>query len=256
VPRFVFSLLIAFVFLLPTVQPRAQSAMDPEAERVVRAMSAYLGGLQTFTADYDVDTDHVMLDGEKLQFSAWGRISMARPDRVHVERHGGLADIELTYDGKTVTIFGRRENVYAQMDAAGSVGDAVDALRAATGFDLPGGDLLYPDVADILLADMDSGAYWGTTVVEGVNCHYLAFRGRDVDLQLWVRAGERPLPMKLVLTSKWFAGAPQYAVRMRNWQENPAIDPGRFAFKPAAGARRLDGIGPELVGDLMQGMVR
>ncbi len=231
---------------LPT-GARAQLAVDPEADRIVRSMAAYLGGLRSFTAEFDIDVDHVTHEGEKLQFSAWGKVSLVRPDRVHVERHGGFADLDMYYDGKDITIHGRRENVYAQMAASGSVGDAVDALRAETGFDLPGGDLLFPDVYDVLLADIRSGAYWGTTAVEGINCHYVAFRGDRTDVQLWIRAGDKPLLMKLVLTSKWFSGAPQYALRLRNWQENATIDAARFVFSPPPNARKLDAIPGDLL---------
>lgn len=227
----------------------AQANVDPDADVVVRSMSNYLGSLNTFTVEFDADVDHVTHDAEKLQFSAWGRVSLARPDRVYVERQGGLADVDIYYDGRTITVHGRRANVFAQLAASGTVGDAVDLLRAETGFQLPGGDLLFPDVYDVLMVDLRSGAYWGTTMVEGVECHYVAFRAADVDLQLWIRTGPEPLPMKLVLTSKWFSGAPQYSLRLRNWRPNAPIDPSRFAFSPPPNATKLDAITSEIVGD-------
>ncbi len=58
-----------------------------------------------------------------------------------------------------------------------------------------------------------SSGYYGTAYVGGIECHYLSFRSTKVDLQLWVKVGDEPLPMKYVITSKWITGAPQYSVQ-------------------------------------------
>ena len=196
-------LLVAVVVATGRPEPAsAQSKVEPEAEMTMRAMSAYLSGLQSFAADYDVDMEYVTRDAEKLQFSASGKIEVSRPDKVHMVRHGGFADLELYFDGKKITLLGTRANAYGELEAKGTIGDALDALRSEMGLELPGGDLLLPNVYDVLMADTHSGAYWGTTRVGGIECHYLAFRGADVDWQIWISTGDKPLPIKLVITSK------------------------------------------------------
>jgi hypothetical protein len=90
----------------------------------------------------------------------------------------------------------------------------------------------------------------GTAYVHGVECHHLAFRAARVDWQLWVQAGENPLPMKYVITTKWMTGAPQYAVRFRDWDTKPQIPAGRFEFTPAAEAKRLESIPVNEMGEL------
>jgi len=67
-----------------------------------------------------------------------------------------------------------------------------------------------------------------------------AFRNTDTDWQLWVEVGARPIPRKMVITSKTVNSAPQYTVRVESWTTDfePAAD--AFAFTPPAGATRLD----------------
>jgi hypothetical protein len=84
-------------------------------------------------------------------------------------------------------------------------------------------------------------------VVNGVECHHLAFRNADVDWQLWVRTGPKPVPCKYVVTSKAMAAAPQYRILFHNFNvDNDA--PASFAFSAPAGAKsvpiaQLSGIG-------------
>ena len=57
--------------------------------------------------------------------------------------------------------------------------------------------------------------------------------------------------MKYIITSKWITGAPQYSVRFRDWDTKPNIDPGRFMFSPPEGAKRLESIPVDQVGELL-----
>ncbi len=38
--------------------------------------------------------------------------------------------------------------------------------------------------------------------MNGIECHHLAFRAEKVDWQVWVQAGDTPLPMKYLIISK------------------------------------------------------
>ncbi len=228
----------------------SQSRIEPEADRVLKSMSSYLGGLAAFTFDADVDEEYVFRSGEKLQFSAFVSIAVKRPGNVHASRHGGFADLDMTFDGKTFTIHGKRANAYAQIDTPGTIEQMIDSVREQTGFHFAGADLLYSNAAEGLLIDVESGAYWGTTFVNGVECHYLAFRARDVDWQIWIQAGYKPLPMKYVITSKLHLGAPQYSVRLRNWNTSPQLDAKQFSFAPPSGARKLESIPVSALGEM------
>jgi hypothetical protein len=44
-----------------------------------------------------------------------------------------------------------------------------------------------------------------------VLCDHLAFRQLDTDWQLWVEKGSRPLPRKIVITTRYEVGDPQFS---------------------------------------------
>ena len=87
------------------------------------------------------------------------------------------------------------------------------------------------------MTDVTSGSYLGTTWVNGVECDHVAFRAAKVDWQLWVQTGDKPLPMKYVITTKWMTGAPEFSVGCSDWDTQPKIPAGRFEFTPPAGAK-------------------
>jgi len=74
-----------------------------------------------------------------------------------------------------------------------------------------------------------------------------------VDWQIWVKTGDAPLPMKYVITTKWLTGAPQYALKLRDWNTKPQIDASRFEFSAPAGATEIESIKVDELGKLITG---
>jgi hypothetical protein len=101
--------------------------------------------------------------------------------------------------------------------------------------------------------DMTSGVHVGMSYIDGVEVHQLAFRGADVDWQLWVAAGDKPLPLRYVITTKSLAGSPQYTLQLRNWNTAPKVDDAQFTFAAPNGARLLDpaSVSANAIGDLI-----
>jgi hypothetical protein len=226
----------------------AAGSVDPEAERILRSMSSYLGKLAAFSVQGDVDDEVIDLAGQKLQLSSSANLLVERPGRLHAHRQGPFADVEVIFDGKTLTLHGKGRDVYAQIEAPGTIDAAITVLRTETGLDAPAGDLFFADPYPGLMTDVMSGAYMGTAYVNGVECDHLAFRAAKVDWQIWIQTGDRPLPMKYVITSKWMTGAPEYSVRFRDWNTDPKIAAGQFSFVAPPGAKRLESIAVDQLG--------
>ena len=83
----------------------AAETIDPDADKILRSMSDYLGGLPSFSAKADVDNEIIDMAGQKLQLSSSASVLVERPARLHATRHGPLIDAEVIYDGKSTTTF-------------------------------------------------------------------------------------------------------------------------------------------------------
>jgi hypothetical protein len=211
-------------------------AEDGDARGILKAMADYVSRQENLSLKYDADVEVVTPAVEKIQFSASGDVTLSRPNRFRVSRTGGYADVELISDGTSVTVHDRGGNRFAQVPAAGSFDEVVDRLRTEAPVELPGADLLLSNPYEELMAGVLEAKHIGRGVVEGVECEHLAFRNLDTDWQIWIEAGDRPVPRKYVITSKAVGAAPQYTLRLREWKTGVGPGPDAFAFKPPDGS--------------------
>ena len=181
-------------------------------------MSDYLAGQKSLSAKFDSDIEAVTPELQKIQFTSSGEMKMNRPDKLRIRRTGGYADVELVYDGKTVSLYGNNAKSYVQADLAGGVDKMIDTLQGRSGAGMPGADLLLSNSYDELMANVIDSKHIGQGVVDGVECEHLAFRGPDTDWQIWIETGAKPVPRKYVITSKTVTGAPQYTLKIRDWK--------------------------------------
>ncbi len=245
-----FTAVIAAAVYATASSASAQGVMEAEAARLLAAMSNNLKSMSTLSANYDADQQIIDLKGQKIQYSASGTIALDRSKGFRMTRKGPFADAEVIFDGKTISLHGKGLNVYAQLESPGtSIEDATEELRASTGLDAPGADLLASDPFAVLTDGVTSGTVVGSAFVGGVESDHLAFRTDTVDWQIWISKGSNPLPLKYVITTKWVTGAPEYSLRLSNWQSG-GIDSAQFNFTPPAGARKLDDVHADVIGDL------
>jgi hypothetical protein len=215
-----------------------QGARADDPAKILKGMADYLASQKSLSAKFDSDIEVVTPELQKIQFTSSGEMKMNRPDKLRIRRTGGYADVELVFDGKTVSLYGNNANAYVQSDVAGTVDQMIDTLQERSGASVPGADLLLSNSYDQLMANVMEGSHIGQGVVDGVECEHLAFRGPDTDWQIWIETGAKPVPRKYVITSKAIAGAPQYTLKIRDWKTdaNPDVD---FAFKPPADAKKV-----------------
>jgi len=226
-------------------------SQDPSADNILKSMSAYLGGLPAFSVNANVDNEVVDLTGQKLQFSSSVVIAAERPGKLYVSRQGAFVEMEIIFGGKTLTLNGKGLKIYMQIESPGTIDDALEKVRMDIGLDAPGADLLYADPYKGLSSGVVSSTYLGTDYVNGVECHNLAFREAKTDWQLWVQVGDVPLPMKYIITTKWLTGAPQYSVRFREWNTKPQFKANQFEFSAPQGARKIETIEVNDMGEIM-----
>lgn len=211
-----------------------------DAKSILKAMSDYVGRLQTIEYTFDSDIEIITPELEKIQFTNSGEALLRRPDKLRAHRMGGHADVALYFDGKTAMIYGKNIDGYAQFDAPGTVDQLIAGLREGHGISLPGADLLMSNSYDGLIAGVLDAKRIGHGIVDGHLCEHLAFRNFDTDWQIWVETGDRPIPRKMVITSKTMNAAPQYTVRVKSWKTDVIPAPDAFVFRPPATARKLD----------------
>lgn len=235
---------------MPSAEKPAPSAEDADgaetegveedADRILRQMSDYLADLRSFSVTARSSLEVVTKQGERLEFDAASKVQVKRPNLLRSDRLGAYTDMSLFYDGDKLTLLGRRANLYATADAPNKLDDALDFARERLDLEAPGADLLYSDPYSILTEDVVAGRVIGQETLAGVPVQHLAFRGREVDFQIWIEEGPRPVPRKYVITSKKVAGHPEFVVELDDWDLRADLPRSTFEFVPPRGATQIE----------------
>ena len=216
------------------------SADEADAKRLLKAMSDYLAAQKTLSFEYDASLEIITKDEQKLALVSSGAVTLSRPDKIRSTRSGGFADVEMSFDGKTLTVLGKNLNIYAQQDVAGTLDHLVDELRVKHNRPLPAADLLLSNAYDALMLDVTDVKDLGSGVIGGVECDYLAFRAKEVDWQIWIAQGDRPYPCRYTITTKHLASGPQYTIQIRDWKTGDKVAATDFSFKNPTNAKKVD----------------
>lgn len=211
-----------------------------DAKRILKSMSEYMGSQQSISFGFDATLEVITTDKQKLGLASSGTLNLSRPDKIVVSRTGGFTDIELFFDGKTMTLLGKNLNVYTQFKVPGSLDNLIDELKDTYKRPLPAADILLSNSYDELMLNVVDVKDLGSGVVGGVACDHLAFRTTDVDWEIWIAQGDQPYPYRYVITSKLLDGGPQYTVQFRNWQIGEQVVPVEYSFKNSTKAEMVE----------------
>lgn len=224
----------------PVMAQGAINESDARAREILHRMTDFLASQKQFSLDTRSTIEVVLVSGQKIQFDHTARQSIQRPNKLRAERTGDLVDQIFYYDGKSLTLHNPSEKYYATVAAPGTLEDMLDFAREKLDVVAPAGDLLYKNAYDILIQDVSSAFVVGKGMVEGVRCDHLAFRAPHVDWQIWIEEGERPLPHKLVITTRDVVNAPQFTVVTTNWNLKPKFSAEMFSFVPPKGTQKVE----------------
>jgi hypothetical protein len=217
----------------------AAPAVAPQADRLIREMSAYLGSANEFTFHADVTFDHVLPSDQKLQFSAAEEVVLKRPGGLYVEWSGDLGSRQFWYDGKSVTLYDPAMPFYASDTASPELDTMLEQLVPKLNFSPPLADLLYRDPYKTVRGNIQYGFDLGQGDVNGRNCRALAFVEKDIDWQIWIENGPQPTPCKLVITYKNQPSQPQFTTVFSDWDFTPRIDQAVFTPELPTGTEKI-----------------
>ena len=106
----------------PAVDP---ASPNPAMEQVMR-MANFLAQLKQFSVTLESGYDVVQESGQKIEFGERRKLTVARPDRLRVDVERSDGDKSMTvFDGKSVTVFAPKPNMYATAEMPGDIDGAI-----------------------------------------------------------------------------------------------------------------------------------
>jgi hypothetical protein len=213
--------------------------IEPKAGEALKQMCEYLKNLPQFSVQAEITEDVLLTSGQRIQSGRNVEASVRRPDRLRAESVGDKEHRQLIYDGKTITLMDRNKNLYTIIAAPPEIDAALEHGTQAFNLRAPLADLIYTKAYENLTAGVVSGFYVGLSKVQGVSCHHLAFRQKDIDWQIWIEDSPNPLPRKFLITDKAAQGL-QFTAVFTKWNTSPQLEDGLFTFLAPEKAEKID----------------
>jgi hypothetical protein len=218
----------------------AVTETEAQASAILMRMADFLGGQQSFSVSVRSGYDAVQKSGQKVEFGDMRKVTLSRPDRLRMEgeRSDGVKTVTV-FSGKEIVLIDETRNVYATAPQPGGLDDTIVYFVKDLGMQLPLAVLLVSQLPAEVKARVRSVDYVERTSIHGSPSHHLAARTDMVDFQMWVADGDRPLPLRVVITYKQAKGEPQFWAEFSDWNLAPALDDSTFLGKPVDGAQKV-----------------
>ena len=216
------------------------ATQDLRPEGILSRASEFLAELPGFQVSIRCNYDAIQPDGQRIEFGELRNIMIQRPNRMSAEvlRSDGDLDL-LLYDGQALTAYKTADNVYARVEHAGSVDSAIIYLVRDLQIRFPLARLLLTSLPELVEQQAESVSLVEVNQLYEVSVDHLAVRTADVDFQIWVDQGDKPLPRRVVITYKNDPGQPQFRADFFDWDLSPEIAAETFILTPADGAEEI-----------------
>lgn len=212
---------------LPPVDPAAVSALEK--------MSSYLRSLPHYTIEANVSKDKVIEGNGKLQFDHVIKASYLKGKGLSIDASSAQTHRQFFYNHKQFTLYTPRSQFYSTIDAPAKFVPAMNTVEEKYDVTLPLSDIFLWGSEAASTDAIEAAFLVGAGRVNGQDCQHYAFRQADVDWQLCIADGDKPLPLKLVITTTDIAIQPQYVATLK-WDLNADIKADSFTFVPPEGA--------------------
>jgi hypothetical protein len=214
------------------------STPDPIAIDALVRMGEELVALQQFSVRLDATIEHVMDSGQKLEFGGTAVYRVRRPNRLRVDTDTDTGQSAYFYDGATLTLSTPSKGFYGVANAKPTIRDTIEWAEDTYGLEVPLADLFDWGTERAPIDEIEVGFFVGSSRVEGVNCDHYAFRTAEVDWEVWIEAGSRPLPRKFTIIDRTQEDLPRFAATL-TWSTEENFEDAIFTFSPPADALQI-----------------
>ena len=192
------ALVLAAVPLPATEKPAVDPASPSPAMDQILRMANFLAQLKQFSVTLESGYDVVQESGQKIEFGERRQLTVVRPDRLRVDAERSDGNKASTvFDGKAITMFSPKLNLYATAEMPGDIDGAVIHFVRDLRMRMPLAMMFVTSLPRELGQRSLSADIVETTTLFGTPCVHIAGRGETVDFQFWIRTEGDPLPCKL-----------------------------------------------------------
>lgn len=219
----------------------AQSEADSTfATELINRMANFLDTADAFTYTSISTTAAAAADEPPSTSFSTVRVAVRRPDRLWVDLQSEEVHNRFLYDGAQFRIQHLLENVYATLDAPGSIRQLLDSVENEFGIFIPLGAIWGGDSQDRVMEGVEEISYLGTQDANGVPCHHIHARQSDLDWEVWIEDGVQLVPRKVSIHFMTGDVSTTFSAELSEWDFAPHLPDSVFSQLPPPNAQPIE----------------
>jgi thiol-disulfide isomerase/thioredoxin len=248
-------------------QPAASDAegekqIDPAAKKVIDAFANYVHDLKAFSVEAvsNIKTEAL---GQKVDMTMTQQIRVERPNKLYLSMESSqpLSGAKVVSDGKEMLVYLAPFKKYTIDKAPQELSDLLQnpllmGLTSGGNAGVITAAIFSDNPAEKMLENIEALEYVGTETLGDAKVHHLKAKSTQFDWELYVDAGDKPLPRKFVpdlsklleQMAKANPRAAQQQMKIENvitfekWDTAPKFDDQSFALATPEGADKVNSI--------------
>ena len=204
-------------------------AADKSARDILNNAYQYMGSMDkySFTANI-VDSE-----GENTKaHNHTAIVKIDRPNKFRVDTTGTVKNRTNYLNDGSFTMIDHNYNYYGQIKTPKTIDGSLDMLFEKFGIRAPLAQLMYSDMSKRV--KFKTGKYFGTKIVAGVECDYVAFKNGTRQIHAWIATGDKPLVKAYSIID-----TESRINTTVNWNTNANISDSDFVFEAPKGASKI-----------------
>lgn len=175
-------------------------------------------------------------DGTVKKYRFDTSVIVNKPGKLQVNVKGPSKDRSNYLNNGVYTMMDHQFNYYGQIKASETIDGTLDYIFEEYGIRSPLAQLLYSEMHK--RAKFNKSKNFGTVMVDGAECNYVAFSDGVRDVHIWIETGDRPLIKAYSIIDR--VSEDDYRINTSLvWDLDAKITDSDFIFKAPKGAEKI-----------------
>lgn len=216
-------------------------ASEQSAKSILNKAYQYVGNMDKY-AFHAVVLDDDVEDGKilKQRYRHDVSVKVDRPGKLRVDTKGNIRNRSNYLNNGIFTMMDHEYKYYGKMKTSKTIDGTLDLIFEKYRIRAP--------LAQMVYSNMDkrfkfrNSKYFGTMMVDGTECDYVAFSDETAEVHIWIAKGDKPLVKTYTIFDKTIEGWPALSTSI-TWKEDPNISDNDFIFTAPEDATEISVIG-------------
>ncbi|WNZ58393.1 DUF2092 domain-containing protein [Microbulbifer sp. MKSA007] len=201
--------------------------LDPKAMATLKRMGDYLASLKMMMFNADIFTEVVLENQEKLLIGGTVKYMAMPPKQLRVDLKTDSITRQFIHNGDKFTVIAPRDGYFAEMEAPQPTAEVLTKAAKDYGIEIPFADLLEWGRKENVWSGIKEGFLVNRPMVDGQKTEHWAFRSENLDWEIWIKAGDKPLPLRISTVNTRDPAKPRFIATLK-WMEAKPGAAGQF----------------------------